>query len=70
MVMRLEAGGPIAPTKLEAATNASVAACDFLDGFRDGIIRDPRVCTFDAATLVCKPGVAAIKSSPPLAMAT
>lgn len=57
MVMWLEAGGPIAPTKLEAATNASVAACDLLDGVKDGIIRDPRECKFDATALVCKPGV-------------
>ena len=41
MVMRIEAGGPIAPAKLNAATNASVAACDLLDGVKDGLIRDP-----------------------------
>eukprot|EP01052_Picozoa_sp_SAG31_P035562 SAG31_NODE_4309_length_3368_cov_1.627523_2_plen_372_part_00 len=53
MVMRIDAGGPIAPTKLEAATNASVVACDLLDGVRDGLIRDPRACKFDAAVLIC-----------------
>ena len=58
MVMRIEAGGPIAPAKLNAATNASVAACDLLDGVKDGLIRDPRDCGFDAADLICKPGTA------------
>ena len=52
MVMRIEAGGPIAPAKLNAATNASVAACDLLDGVKDGLIRDPRDCHFDAADLI------------------
>jgi feruloyl esterase len=30
------------------------AACDQLDGVRDGILNDPRQCRFDAATIECK----------------
>ena len=31
-----------------------LAACDALDGLKDGIIDDPRKCHFDPATLLCK----------------
>ena len=32
------------------------AACDGLDGVRDGILNDPRQCHFDPATIQCKAG--------------
>lgn len=32
--------------------NASVAACDGLDGILDGIIPDIKACSFDPSTLV------------------
>ena len=39
---------------------AVIAACDKLDGVEDGVIADPRRCTFDPGTLACtasgKPG--------------
>lgn len=34
----------------------AVAACDGLDGVRDGIIDNPLRCRFRTATLLCKPG--------------
>jgi feruloyl esterase len=33
---------------------AVVRACDALDGIKDGLIEDPRRCTFDPAVLQCK----------------
>jgi feruloyl esterase len=46
------ASNPIAPCKLAAATTAAVAACDEIDGVKDGVIEDPKRCTFDPKTLV------------------
>lgn len=40
--------------KLPMITEASVAACDGLDGVVDGIIDDPRLCNFDPSTLLCE----------------
>jgi feruloyl esterase len=37
---------------------AVVAACDGLDGVKDGVVSDPRVCRFRTASLLCKPGAA------------
>jgi len=50
MVMRLENGGPVSAAKQNLATNAAVAACDPTDGVTDGVIRDPRVCTYNPVT--------------------
>lgn len=48
-------GAPISPAKFTYATNAAIAACDGNDGVVDGIIDDPRTCTFaaNAPPLVC-----------------
>ncbi len=46
------ASHPIPACKLNAATAAAVAACDGLDGVKDGVIEDPKRCTFDPKTLV------------------
>ena len=47
VAMRLDAGGPVSAAKQNLATNAAVAACDPSDGVTDGVIRDPRVCTYN-----------------------
>jgi hypothetical protein len=47
---------PIPPAKLPAIQHAVVAACDGLDGVKDGLIEDPRACHFDPAALLCKAG--------------
>jgi len=39
---------------LALVTKSVVAACDAGDGLKDGLVEDPRKCTFDPATLVCK----------------
>ncbi|MEN3336489.1 MAG: hypothetical protein V7647_165 [Acidobacteriota bacterium] len=42
--------------KIPLLTDAVNAACDALDGVRDGVLEDPRACRFDPATLACAPG--------------
>src|SRR4029450_12468821 len=44
----------IPPAKLPVIQRAVMAACDRLDGVADGLIENPRACTFDPAVLVCK----------------
>ena len=44
----------IPPAKLPVIQRAVMASCDRLDGVADGLIEDPRACTFDPAVLVCK----------------
>jgi feruloyl esterase len=46
----------IPAAKIPAIAAATVAACDALDGVKDGVIDDPRQCKFDAATIQCKSG--------------
>ena len=36
--------------------NAVIAACDMLDGVKDGLLENPRLCRFDPKTLECKNG--------------
>ncbi|HEY2613327.1 MAG TPA: tannase/feruloyl esterase family alpha/beta hydrolase, partial [Reyranella sp.] len=40
--------------KLRMVRKAVIAACDGLDGVKDGVISDPRQCKFDVGTLACK----------------
>src|SRR6202050_563845 len=44
----------ISDLKLPAIQKASLAACDALDGLKDGIIADPSQAHFDPAVLLCK----------------
>jgi hypothetical protein len=53
IVMKDLAGGPIAADKLDQATASAVAACDGADGVADGVIDDPRSCSFSAMANVC-----------------
>jgi hypothetical protein len=46
------AGNPVAPCKLTAATAAAIAACDGIDGVKDGVLEDPKRCTYDPNPLV------------------
>lgn len=41
-------------SKLPLINQAAIAACDAIDGLKDGIIDDPRRCHFDPGTLLCK----------------
>jgi feruloyl esterase len=42
--------------KLKIVDDAVMAACDAIDGVKDGVLDDPRKCKLDPATLVCKAG--------------
>ena len=39
--------------KVELLSKATLAACDATDGLKDGLITDPRLCTFKPETLKC-----------------
>jgi feruloyl esterase len=43
----------IPTNKLPAIENGALAACDALDGLKDGLIDDPRRCKFDPEVLLC-----------------
>jgi hypothetical protein len=53
IVMRDAVGGPSSAAKLNQASASAVAACDAADGVTDGVIDDPRTCTFSATANVC-----------------
>ncbi len=46
------AGNPIPACKLAAATAAAIAACDGIDGVKDGVIEDPTRCNYDPKALI------------------
>jgi len=52
-------GAALQPAQVTLIHNAVLAACDALDGVKDGIVSDPRSCRFDPAVLKCKSGQAA-----------
>ena len=46
------ANNPVAACKLTAATAAAIAACDGIDGVKDGVIEDPKRCSYDPKPLI------------------
>lgn len=46
----------IPPAKYPIINRAVLAACDALDGVKDGVLEDPRRCTFDPAAIACPAG--------------
>lgn len=52
----LDPASLIPDLKLPAIERASLAACDQLDGVKDGIVSDPEKCHFDPSVLLCKHG--------------
>jgi hypothetical protein len=54
--LTLDTASFIPPAKIPAIAAAVNAACDTLDGVKDGILTDPRRCRFDPATIQCTGG--------------
>jgi len=52
-VMALDSASFIPPAKVSTIAAAVNAACDELDGVKDGILNDPRQCHFNPATIQC-----------------
>ncbi len=46
--------GYISEIKFPAIAAAVIAACDALDGVKDGVLNDPTQCRFDPASMLCK----------------
>jgi feruloyl esterase len=46
----------IPANKVPILADAVNAACDALDGVKDGVLNDPRMCKFDPVVLTCKVG--------------
>jgi hypothetical protein len=51
-LVMLQAGDFVPQCKFDAVTAAAVAECDGLDGVEDGVIDDPRGCSFDPMSMV------------------
>lgn len=49
-----EPGAFIPPAKLKILQDASLAACDSLDGLKDGLIENPQLCHFNPEVVQCK----------------
>jgi len=54
--MYKDAASTIPPAKFPAIHEAVVKACDLIDGVKDGLIEDPRRCSFDPEVLTCRNG--------------
>ena len=46
----------LSQAKLGLLTKSVIASCDAIDGLKDGVIDDPRNCSFEPSTLACKAG--------------
>jgi feruloyl esterase len=53
-----EGGSYIPPAKYRLIHDAALAACDAIDGVKDGLIADPLRCHFDPQVLACKDAAA------------
>jgi feruloyl esterase len=49
-------GAALTPETLSTVNAAVIKACDAKDGLADGLLDDPRQCSWDPAEMLCKPG--------------
>jgi feruloyl esterase len=54
VLIRKEPSRVVPRAKMLLLNRAVLAACDELDGVKDGLLADPRKCRFDPATLLCR----------------
>jgi feruloyl esterase len=54
-----DAASFIPPDKYPVLHNAVLAACDTLDGLKDGVVGDPLGCRFEVSSVQCKDGTTA-----------
>jgi feruloyl esterase len=52
----VDGDGWLPPVKVQLLGDAVNAACDALDGIKDGVLNDPRKCHYDPGALLCKNG--------------
>jgi feruloyl esterase len=50
----LDPSRTVSVAKLALVNGAVLDACDARDGVKDGLLNDPRACTFDVSVLLCK----------------
>ncbi len=62
--LQREEAARLSPAQTGLLHAAVVAACDALDGVKDGIIEDPKRCSFDPGVLLCKGDGAACLTAP------
>ena len=55
--VRVDPASAIPQTKYPLINDAVMAACDQLDGVKDGVLENPQRCRFDPAVLQCKGAV-------------
>ncbi len=56
LAVLLDPKGVLSPAALSILHRGVLQACDSIDGVTDGVLEDPRRCTFDPATLTCPNG--------------
>jgi hypothetical protein len=54
LAQKLEGDGYIRAATIPLISNAVLAACDELDGLKDGVLNDPRKCHFNPSVLLCQ----------------
>ncbi len=62
-----DAASYLTPDKLTVLHDAAVAACDALDGVKDGVLEDPTRCKFDPKVVQCKDADPSTSSGSPRA---
>jgi feruloyl esterase len=55
-VVHKDEASAIPQAKFQTVHNAVLAACDTLDGVKDGVLEDPTKCHFDPKSIECKAG--------------